>query len=435
MKRGTDGFMTQRFNDSIVILTLVGCALLLALPATAQRTEIETQLTPEQAAQAVRITVPFPEMGPNVVPEAIHQPLFTTLTADLVYSRIFVIVPLQPGSSRGLEAAKEAGAQAFLQLSVTREGEAYTVEARLYDVASGTLHMGRRYRGTETALPTLAHTIANDLVLFFNGRPGIFLSRVAFVSDRNGNKEVWMMDYDGSNQRQITQEKALTLTPDWSADSERLVYTSYRRGQPEMYIIHRQGGGRMRIETGLNLNVSPAFSPDGKRIAFVGSVDGNPDIYVIDDDGANLRRLTTGPSIESTPSWSPTGRQIAFTSGRSGEPQIYVMDAEGTNVRRISFDGNWNDDAVWSPNGEWLAYTSAISGRYQIRLFNLTTGETRVIAGRGSNEQPTWAPNGRSLMFMSDRTGQWQIYRVDLDDSDPVQLTSSGNNMNPAWSK
>lgn len=425
--------MTRPLLYNLVIFLLFVAAS--APSADAQRTEIETQLTPDQAAAAVRIAVPFPNMGPNVTPEQIHQALFTTLTADLTYSRIFVIVPLRPGQDRGLAAAKTAEAQAFLQLDVTKAGDSYTVEARLYDVASGSLHMGRRYRGTHSALPTLAHTIANDLVLFFNGRPGIFLSRVAFISDRTGSEEVWMMDYDGSNQRRITQESALTLTPDWSPDAERLVYTSYRRNRPEMYIIHRQGGGRIRIETGVNLNSSPAFSPDGKKIAFVGAVDGNTDIYVINDDGSGIRRLTTGGSIESTPAWNPTGRQIAFTSSRSGNPQIYVMDAEGTNVRRISFDGNWNDDAVWSPNGEWLAYTSAISGRYQIRLLNLTTGETKVIAGRGSNEQPSWSPDGNALMFMSNRTGPWQIYRIGLDDTDPVPLTSSGNNMSPAWSK
>lgn len=409
--------------------------LLTSFTALGQRTEIETELTPEQAAAAVRISIPFPDMGPNVTPEEIHKPLFTTLTADLAYSEIFIIVPLRPGEERGLAAARTAGAQAFLQLGVTQEGDNYTVEARLYDVASGALHMGRRYRGNAGALPTLAHTIANDLVLFFNGKPGIFLTRVAFVSDRTGNKEVWMMDYDGSNQRRITQEGTLTLTPDWSADAERLVYTSYRRKMPELYIIHRQGGGRVRVDTGLNLNSSPAFAPEGSRIAFVGAVDGNTDIYVINDDGSNLRRLTTGASIESTPAWSPTGRQIAFTSSRAGNPQIYVMDAEGTNVRRVSFDGNWNDDAVWSPDGEWLAYTSAISGRYQIRLLNLTTGETKVLAGRGSNEQPSWSPDGKALMFMSNRTGSWQIYRIGLDETDPIQLTFEGNNMSPAWSK
>ena len=425
--------LLQRHTIKTVLLT----ALLIVVvgPAHAQRTEIETQLNPDQAAASVRIAVPFPNMGRSVTPEQIHKPLFTTLTADLVYSQVFVIVPLRPGEERGLPAARTAGAQAFLQLDVTREGEDYTVEARLYDVASESLHMGRRYRGSQAALPTLAHTIANDLVLFFNGRPGIFNSRVAFISDRTGNKEVWMMDYDGSNQRQITRESALTLTPDWSPDGERLVYTSYRRNRPEMYIIHRQGGGRIRIDTKVNLNTSPAFAPDGRQIAFVGAVDGNTDIYVIDDDGSNLRRLTTGGSIESTPAWSPTGRQIAFTSSRAGNPQIYVMDAEGTNVRRVSFDGNWNDDAVWSPDGEWLAYTSAISGRYQIRLYNLTTGETKVLAGRGSNEQPSWSPDGSALMFMSNRTGSWQIYRIGLTDTDPVQLTSSGNNMSPAWSQ
>jgi TolB protein len=423
--------LSFRWTHVAVIVAMMMAATI----AEGQRTEIETELRPDQAAKTVRISIPFPSLGAGIQTQEIHRPLFTTLTSDLAYAEIFTIVPLRPGGPPGIEGAKQVNAQAFLQLDVRKEGGDYAIEARLYDVSTGALHMGRRYRGAQTALPTLAHTIANDLVLFFQGRPGIFLSRVAFISDRTGSNEVWMMDYDGSNQRRITSEGALTLTPDWSPDGERLVYTSYRRRMPELYIIHRQGGGRIRIDTGVGLNTSPAFSPDGRKIAFVGAVDGNPDIYVINDDGTGRRRLTTEASIESTPEWSPTGRQIAFTSSRAGSPQIYVMDAEGANVRRLSFDGNWNDDAAWSPDGEWLAYTSAISGRYQIRLLNMTTGETRVIAGRGSNEQPAWSPDGRALMFMSNRTGRWQLYRIGLHEAEPFQLTTEGNNMSPSWSK
>lgn len=388
-----------------------------------------------QAADTLKITVPFPQLGPGVNGELIEAELLRPLLRDLAFAEIFTLVPLLPGATPNPENARKAGAQALLSLNTRIEAGEYVVEARLFDVGSGKIHIGRGYRGPPVALPKIAHTVANDLMIYLNGKPGVFLSQIAFVSTRDGNKEVYLMDYDGANQRRITFHRTLTLMPAWSPENERLVYTSFARGPSDLYVINRRGGGRIRLHTGVNLNSSPAFSPDGREIAFVGSVRGNPDIYLIRDDGSNLRRLTSANSIESTPSWSPTGRQIAFTSSRNGTPQIYVMDAEGANVRRISFDGDWNDDAVWSPSGELLAYTSRVNGRFQLRIMNLITQESRIIAGEGSNEQPSWSPDGRSLAFMSNRTGAWQIYRVGVDGTGLTQLTFTGPNSAPDWSR
>ena len=111
------------------------------------------------------------------------------------------------------------------------------------------------------------------------------------------------------------------------------------------------------------------------------------------------------------------------------------MDAEGTNVQRLSFEGEWNDDATWSPNGEEVAYTSRVNGRFQIRIANVVTKQSRIIAGEGSNEQPTWSPDGQWIAFQSNRSGRWQIYRMRTDGTDPIQLTFDGENKDPDWSK
>jgi TolB protein len=104
-------------------------------------------------------------------------------------------------------------------------------------------------------------------------------------------------------------------------------------------------------------------------------------------------------------------------------------------VRRISFEGEWNDDANWSPNGEEIAYTSLVNTRYQIRIANLVTGQSHIVAGEGSNEQPTWSPDGKWIAFQSNRTGRWQIYRMRVDGGDIQQLTTAGENKDPDWSK
>jgi len=413
----------------------------LVVTATATAQDITSTMSADQAAQVVRIAVPFPELRPigaaataPVNSEEVRQGFFGPLTRDIAYSGIMAIAPVPPSVPVTSELLKSIQAQFHLQLNVWTEGQEYVVEAWLVD-QSGAAQLKKRYRAPATALSRTAHMLANEIVKTLNGRPSVFLSQIAYASNRSGNWEIWLMDWDGANQRKITNHGVLSILPSWSPDNERMVYTSFARGTSDMYIISRRGGERTRVNSRLSLNTSATFSPVSNDIAFVGSVSGNPDIYLIKDDSSNVRRLTTTGSIESTPEWSPTGRQISFTSGRSGTPQIYVMDAEGTNVRRISHDGTWNDDATWAPDGERVAYTSRVNGRFQIRIANLITGESRIVAGEGSNEQPTWSPDGQWIAFQSNRNGRWQVYRMRTDGRDLLQLTFEGENKGPDWSK
>jgi TolB protein len=416
---------------------------LFAVTAHAQ-TSIEVTVDPNKAAQVIRIAVPFPDVtiprnappdATMVDPEAIRASFFGPLTRDIAYSGIFAIAPMPPNVPITPDVLKSQSAQLLLRLNVFQQGADTIVDASLLDSA-GSVQPLHRYRAPGAAsLALTAHMLANDLLRVVNGKPGVFRTMIAFASNRSGHWEIWLMDWDGANQRRITNHNALTILPSWAPDNERMVYTSFMAGTSDMYIVNRRGGGRIRLKTGLNLNTSATFSPVGNDIAFVGSVAGNPDIYVIKDDGTNLRRLTTSSSIESTPEWSPNGGQISFTSGRSGTPQIYVMDAEGTNVRRISYDGDWNDDATWSPNGASIAYTSRVNGRFQIRITDPTSGDTHILAGEGSNEQPSWSPDGQWITFQSNRTGKWQVYRMRVDGTDLLQLTFEGENKEPDWSK
>ena len=426
--------------------TLLLFSILLLNGFASAQTELHTTINQNQAATVIRIAIPFPDLVPSmplpagsppyVSPTAqeVNAELFGPLTRDLVASGVFAIAPLPPNLPASAELAKSANAQFALKMNVYRQGTDYAVEGRLIDT-TGATQLGKRYRGPQGALTRIAHTMADDLVRSVTGRSGIFLSQIAFSSNRTGNYEVFLMDWDGQDQRQITFQKALTIMPSWSPDNDRMVYTSFAGGTSNLYIVNRRGGGRLKLTTGLNLNTSATFSPVGNDIAFVGSVNGNPDIYLIKDDGTNLRRLTTETSVESSPQWNKNGTQISFTSGRSGSPQIYIMDADGSNVHRVSFEGEWNDDANWSPEGDRIAYTSRVNGRFQIRLLNVVTGESHILAGEGSNEEPTWSPDGQWIAFQSDRSGNWQIYRMRADGTDIQQLTAVGENKHPDWSK
>src|SRR5690349_5840567 len=151
-----------------------------------------------------------------------------------------------------------------------------------------------------------------------------------------------------------------------AAGDNMLAFVSERDGNSEIYVINADGTGLLRLTNDAGRDVDPAWSPDGKRIAFASDRAGKSDIYVMNADGSNLVRLTqsaredvrTGPS--DAPAWSPDGRTIAFSSLRDGQFGIYVMnvDGDGANPTRVGFERGWNAHPAWSPDGGQIAFVS-----------------------------------------------------------------------------
>lgn len=351
----------------------------------------------------------------------------------LVDPRLFSLVEDDPRPEVLHQRWRAVGAQFLLSGTVVRAGGQVVVEARLVDLVSGELAFAKRYRAGISATRVVAHTLANDLVQVFTGRPGPFLSRIAFISNRTGSSEVWVMDWDGANSTQLTKHGTIAVGPSWSPDGRQLVFTSYLRGGPALFLLTPQEGYlRMLWDQG-GVNSSPSFSPDGTRIAFASSREGNVDIYVMRADGqGEPTRLTTARAIDTQPTFSPNGRQIAFTSSRSGSPQIYLMDIDGTNVRRLSFGGEFHDEPTFSGDGTRVACTTRVDGRFQIATLDTVTGERTVIPGPGNNESPCFSPDGSMLAFSSDRDGAPQIFVTDAS-GQPRKLTTEGSNYGPSW--
>ncbi len=373
---------------------------------------------------------------PSDVALEFQQTLDTDLAAAapiaIVERRLYSLVEDDPRPEVLNERWRSIGAQFLLTGTVVRAGGQLVVEARLVDLVSGEFAFAKRYRAGISAVGVVAHTLANDLVQVFTGRQGPFLSKIAFISDRSGESELWIMDWDGSNQKQLTKHNALALAPSWSPDGKSLVFTSYLRGTPALYLLTPQEGYLKLLWDKGGVNSSGSFSPDGKTVAFASSHDGNVDIYGLPIEGGEAERLTTAQGIDTQPAWAPNGRQIAFTSTRSGSPQLYLMDADGSNVRRVSFDGLFHDEAAWAYDGTRIACTTRDEGTFQIATIDIVTGERRVISAAGNNESPCFSPEGSMIAFESDRTGGPQIYITDANGV-PRQLTTQGRNHSPTW--
>jgi TolB protein len=441
---------------SVVLAVVTAAAQQQPAPApTQQPREIETAITGEPGAPP-RFAVPdFVALTPDAADVA--KTVGQVLWEDLNFEREFYLIPrdtyatvpvARTAAQIPFDAWRELGADGLVFGTVSGSGANVRVEVRLYNVRSRQSVFAKEYTGTRTNPRLYAHTISDEIHEQQRALRGVARTKLTFSSDRNrekltgtvenrDTKEIYIADYDGANQRRITVNRQLNITPVWSPDARAIAYTSYRRGYPDVFVALIYQGTQETPTNNRGQNWLPAYSPDGTRIAFTSNRDGNPELYAMNRDGSNVRRLTQHPMIDTTPTWSPSGEQIAFTSDRSGTPQIYVMGADGSGVRRLTTNESWADRPTWSraPFNE-IAYAGRTGPGFDIKVYDFGTGQTRQITfGEGSNESPAFSPNGRHLAFVSTRSRGAQVYTIGRDGRGLRQVTRDGNNYTPSWSQ
>jgi len=375
-----------------------------------------------------------------------------TLWNDLDYAGIFdlapksfypLALPARPAEVR-LEqwTGPPVSAQMVVLGNAIRSGEQVQIEGFLVDPrnAAQPVVLGKRYteEATNRGVRQAAHKFANEIIFQLGGGvPGIAESRIAYV--RRGGpqvKEIWMMDYDGANQEQITHFKTLSLTPAISVDGTQIAFTTYQKNNPDIMIYSLLTKAPLTFLNRKGLNTTPTWSPDGAQIAYTSSVTGDPEIYLGDVRGNSAKRLTYVRGVDVQPAWNPkTGAQIAFVSDRTGHPMIYMMDRDGANVTRLVQGGTQALDPAWSPNGRLLAFTWNQDGQYDIYLMDVATKEiVQLTKDNGRNEHPSWSPDNRHIVFQSNRSGGAQIWSMLADGTKVRRLTSQGENSEPVWS-
>lgn len=436
----------RAFLAVIVVVILAALGGILWSPPAARPQAPDVMLN-VIASGAKKLNIAIPDFALVSGPDqhALAKRLPEVVGRDLTFSALFSVVSGLPAPpANGQAATREAwsnaaaaGAHAGLHGFLTMKGDRAQVEMRLYDLTSPEY---RQIATKKIEMPVnqawrLAHKVADEVVLQFTGELGVADTKIAYVNSASGNKEVYMMDYDGAEPVRLTSNQSINMSPNWSPDLRSIAFTSFMRGYPYLYRLFPFEKRPVQLMAGyLGINTSPAWSPDGRFLALTLSKDGNPEIYVLNIATGTLRRLTTFAGIDTEPTWSPTGREIAFVSDRSGTAQIYVMDAEGANVRRLSQDG-MNTQPRWSPKGDAIAFTSR-QGNHDIWAVNPDGSNLRrLTAGPGSNESASWAPNGRHLLFQSSRLGSVQLFTMLADGSEQQQLSKGpGDTSSGSWS-
>lgn len=425
---------TKIFFVSTCIFLVALCAPLTA--AWAERVYLDITA---QDVRKVVVAVPwFANSSSQNEQEDAGRAMAELLAKGLAFHGFIKILDPQSYGGRNDADWQALGADYVVLARYESAASGMLIEGRLLDVGEDRMITGRRYSGSAGQRDEMVLRMCDALIDEFTGIPGISRSKIAFVSDRTGRKELYLSDVLGLNTRRVTRHNTLVVSPRFSPDGNYLAYSSYHSGNQSLYITDlRQDKVTRAISRRKGMNLAPAWSPDGRTMAVTLSHDGNPDLYLVDREGKILKQLTARAGINVSPSWSPDGKTLAFVSDRSGTPQIYLMDMKTLAVSRLTYEGRENTEPSWSPDGKLLAYTGLVDGTYQIFTMNPqdTSTAQQISSGWGEFESPTWSPDGRQIAFSRRRDGSQKIC-VAMKDGREMRVLferDSGNQSYPQW--
>ncbi len=263
--------------------------------------------------------------------------------------------------------------------------------------------------------------------------------KIAMVSFRDGNNEIYVTNPDGTEPLNLTNNPALDILPAWSPDGQKIAFTSYRNGSADVYVMNADGGGLLNLTPNTPWDDSwPAWSPDGQKIAFTSSNISNQfGVYVMNADGTGRVNLTNNPVDDGDLAWSPDGQKIAFTSYRNGSADVYVMNADGTGVP-VNLTNNAANDAQpdWSPDGQMITFTSDRDFYAEVYVMNADgSGQLNLTNNLAEDDYgPAWSPDGQRIAFtrLDGATGIPGIYAMNADGTEQVSLTSLSD-FSPDW--
>jgi len=285
--------------------------------------------------------------------------------------------------------------------------------------------------------------------------------QIVFQSDRDGNFDLYVMNADGSEQRNLTNsppsENATSnnVAPTSSPDGRKIAFQSNRDGNNEIYVINIESGSQLNLTKNKANDYSPSWSPNGKYIAFVSdrdSVSVNADrdirtnnIYIVNTDGSNAYRLTKGNVTNSYTgiSWSPDGKKLAFclssptSSGGYFSNGINLLRISDSSMTRLTFDQSTNQCSPrWSPDGNRLAYLVLASMLSNIYVMNADGTDQVALSNDPSiyDTDPSWSPDGKYIIFSSRRDGSYHLYIMNADGSNQKEVTNGlGEETFPIW--
>ena len=284
-------------------------------------------------------------------------------------------------------------------------------------------------------------------------------AKVAFMSKRDGNAEIYIMNPDGSEQVNLTRHPAADYNPAWAPNGKQILFSSDRDGIFDLYLMDTESTNVRKVFESSKYRWNPTWSPDGKRIAYAQGDPGKAKLqfglrfvpyadltlYIATPNGDSVEKLTAG----FQPSWSPDGREIAFVVGDLKHTPLGIVNVHTrTHKTLLSKEVPWIFDPTWAPRGNKIAFAKIDGAGFNAQGFISFKKGVLYIANRdgtglqqvtdeNSSSSPTWAPHGKELIYDAFIRGpggaSFQIFKTDLNGHNTTQLTHDGINTSPDW--
>lgn len=310
-----------------------------------------------------------------------------------------------------------------------------TVDVALYDPFEGRAILNKQYQSEKELSRQLAHSVANDIYSALAGQSGIFRTKIAFIGEETGQKDIFVMDWDGQRMRKLGLKASSFLSPHWSPDGTKIIYSSEQSRQWGIFLLDFLRMTERRLLVSNGINIAGDFFPKGGDFVFSSSRSGTPDLYIFSMEDKAVRKITSTSGIDVSPAVSPDGNFIAFVSDRGGTPQIYMMRSDGTEVRRVTFKGSYNTSPNWAPSGERIVFSGRAGGKIQIFIIKPDGSDATQLTETGNNEDPSFSPDGRYITFCSDRDGLKGVYVMRTNGEAQTRVTPKGIKASgPRWS-
>ncbi len=259
---------------------------------------------------------------------------------------------------------------------------------------------------------------------------------IAFVSGRDHNSAIWVMDDDGRNVRRLTENRWMDASPAWSPNGTQIVFERYHdrvgnsaalpgKSATDIFVLALDDGFATQLTIGPEPDAGPIWLPGSNQIAFESYREGNAGIYLIEADGGDIQMLWDETAAIHWPAWSSDGTRIAFVKSTGGLLVLFVMAADGSDVRRIAHIPGARPPLAWSPEGDLIAYSRGFDFGHVIFAVRTDAGDfVQLTDGPAGDTHPTWSPDGEHVAFVSYRDYCYGIFVMDRDGGNIRRLTA-----------
>jgi eukaryotic-like serine/threonine-protein kinase len=412
----------------------------LRIPTSALKQSADQTILPENA---VTITGKLPLSGPIPAQKKSGFPILPVLLGGGI---LLIIIILGAAFLVGHYFAARSNKTALPPTLAAQAPAAIptvipTAASTLIPAATGTPSIAVT-AAAQLPLPILTKTLASPLssptpaVTPLGGN-----QQIAYVSVQGGLPQIWLMNNDGSNPKQISNLPDGACQPDWSPDGNRLVFTSPCKARQEQYkgsslfLMNADGSNVFPLSSVPGGDYEPAWSPDGSKIVFTSLRDAKVNLYLYTLSNNSVARLTNTLANDRRATWSPDGKWIAFERYKTNVPDIWIMAADGSAQTMFSSENNASIMPAWSPKGDVILFSQGSSLPWlAARQFNVKGAPEAQISALRPAYEADYSSDGFWLVLDSVNNGNRDIMRMRSNGSNLTQLTKeNGDDFNPKW--